>query len=649
MSAQRLAVAGAGAIAVALGAWWLATGPLGGADAPADAPTAAEPRAADAPTAAAAPGSPWRWDDGRAHIYALTWRHSGVADAAGFGDDGSRQEVDGALLIEGELRVAVVSRGGDGVTLELSLPTLDTLAWRALGVEVPSEEAIARYFAGRRAFLRVDAAGRAGELSFPPDTPRSFAQAVAPLVRQAWPEPPPGDLAAAGATPVAWTRVAPTGLGVAETRWEAAPGGEGDPWEIALTATRVAADYDEQHLVRGGQPIDGMVGAGKGRFEVAAGRLEAVETQEHLEVLRGGERVAIAHVSLSLRYLRGEPVADLADARGAVPLGALPNTARDNALDKRAGDMSLARIADDLLRFGEGGVMPRHNAWLWQVTGWLHRDPTRAGALAELFHRPGLGRAGQALIIDLLVAVGHPEAQAALRGLLGDDDLAGRDDYGQLLQRVALISRPEPETAALAARRYDERAGDDVGRSAAVALGAMAGRGVKGADGIVGRLTADLRGASAVDDERALLRALGNSRSPLAEGAITARLDDARPLIRAEAARALSRWESPGARARLAQAVAEEADPISQKWALAALAEREPGLAGVVALEALARSGRLDGGNVYEALRLVERAEATLGADAVWPAALALREARVGDRAARSRVNSWVEELRARL
>ena len=632
----RVAWAGAGVLAIvaALGGSWL-VGASGSAESP-----VADVAAPAPPPVVAAPRAPWRWSDDLATVYTLEWRHSGAARADALGDAAGGDNVDGAILLRGELAVAVAERDADGAyVLAVTLPTVTHLAWRVMGTDVPPEEAIGRYFTGQRVYLAVDATGAPGELRFPPETPRPFAQVVTPLVRQAFPRPGP-----AGAE--RWSEVAATGLGRAATRWEV--GERTAPGTLVLSAAREAADYEEQEIVSG-VASDALAGQGRGTFALAGGRLERVAAREHLEVLAAGARVAMADVSVRLDYLRTEPAGGNLAAADAVPLAALPDTARDNALEKRMRGMTFEQLAADLRRFGPGGVMPRHNAWLWRTTGWLHRYPERTGEVAALFWDPAVGPAGQALVLDLLASVGHGPAQGALRGILDDERVSQRFDYHANLQRLVLVSHPEPATVALVQRQYTARVGDDAGRAAAVTLGAMAARGVLDADGIVRGLVADLDGAVVLDDQRALVRALGASRSPVAEEALAARLRDPRAILRAEAARALATWDDPRAGALLADAVARERDPVGQKWGLVALAEHPPTPAALDALAALLARGDLDGSNVYEALRLAEKAAAALGPQAVWPVAQALRSAGVGDRAARSKVNSWVEGIRAEL
>jgi|GEM_PF-1311962 len=614
-------------------------GPAG--PAPAGAPDA-HPAPPPTATGESADGG-WRWRADSATVYALEWRHDGTARAFASGGEGDAepQDIQAALLLRGELRVSVAAEEADGrVVLALTLPAVDHLAWRVMGTEVPAEQAVARYFAGRTAWLTVEPDGTPGALRFADDTPRSFARVISPVVRQAFPRPAPsGEVDR-------WETLDDTGLGRATTRWETVE--RKGPRTFVVTAARQASDYRQQSIVEGAKG-DRLIGQGEGRFEVAGGRLERAEASEHLEVLDGAERLALAEVSVTLRYLRSEPVSAARPPARLVGVDALPSRARQDALDKRLRGMTFEQLAADLRQFGGGGVMPRHNAWLWRVTGWLERYPERTYEVAALFWDEDVGEPGQRLVLDLLASVGHAQAQASLRELLDDERVVARRDYVPNLQRLVMLSKPEAETAAMVDRRYEARRGDDVGRAAAVTLGAMAQRGVAGADDIVRKLAVDLDGATDLDDERALVRALGASQSPLAEPAIAARLDDPRAVIRAEAARALGMWDDPRAHELVASAVARERDPYGQKWALTALAEQDPSPAGLAALERMLTGGGLDRTNVYEALRIAEKAEDALGPEAVWPVAQALRAARVGDRAARSRVQSFVEALSARL
>lgn len=242
-------------------------------------------------------------------------------------------------------------------------------------------------------------------------------------------------------------------------------------------------------------------------------------------------------------------------------------------LVSRAGDMTTARMLDELRTFGPGGEMPHHSRWAWQATGRMLLDPSAAEALGRLvIEEKSIGFKGRALAFDLLASVGHAEAQSAMRDALRNIE---RDDrFPSLLNRAGFITEPEPRTVQLVADIYESA--DGIARqSAATTLGASAGhlyRTGQTDDALrhVRRLETDLRTQSDATDRRALILGLGNAGVDEAVATIAAHARDDAPAVRRAVATALRK--TPGLVAEEAlDALMADADPRVGRAAVRAL------------------------------------------------------------------------------
>lgn len=477
--------------------------------------------------------------------------------------------LEGALDLAAHVELRSYGRTDGNTRLGLRFVEVERHGLTMLGEDVmPDRAAADAVFAGREALLEVAPDGAVLGLRFAGDAPTLF-QHLSRLV--------------AGEIQLV--------VRAGETTWEAP---ENTQHGQALTDYEVVgADAESVELGRhrfdyarlDGAPGD-IAPAVDARYTARVARAGHVLRLKGTERIRAGEALRIEG-ALDFELLAMGP----APADGRDPVAALgPRTgldrwpvsaeARHMMRVRRAGDMTLDRITDDLRAFGPGGQMPEHSRWAWQATGRLLLDPSAATALGRLAtDDPRLGHKGRALVLDLLASVGHPEAQAALRGVLE----AHREDprYAALLTRAGFVERPEPETVQAVAEAW-RAAGGVERQSAATVLGAAAGHLYRSGDpdralGHVRQLEGALRGAEG-DDRRALVLALGNAGVPESIETVAAFAADDDPGVRRAAATALRK--TPGALAEQAlTGLMADADPRVARAAVKSLT-RHPLSAG---------------------------------------------------------------------
>lgn len=549
----------------------------------ADAPDPPAPAASA--TATPAPEARYHWPAGTVHAYQVELEDSGRVDVPGLEAD-APLVVEGALALAGVLVIEVVEADGAGAELIARLETLDRVSWAIQGQDVPEPE---RLLLGHRAFVRVGGEGAVGEVRFEQGAPKSYAQVMERLVRQA--VVPLSGAEERGA------------YGVAPWRVELGCG----PGACRLSAERSGADYAELSFVPSHLDFDGIAGAASGQVALTrSGLLQRSEVDEALTLTRRGAPIAEAEWRSRLVWLgaRSEPALTGGPERkvSAAELG----PGRREALVQRAAGMTFAQVEADLLRYGAGGMMPHHERWLWRVSGLMRLDPSLAGHLADLALADDTPMGTRRLVLDLLAGVGHAQAQAALRRMLASEVLARDASFPRYVQRAILVRRPEPETVALVAALYQSREGHSRYASA-VAWGGALGQlrrwdpeaAAAGADAIA----SELRQAEDPSEQRALLMGLAASRQGGHEALIAGFAESDDPHLRRAAVGALAHVPTG---APLLARLAGDGDHLVRGYALDVLRGHPLDDA---ALEALARSAALPeaGRSAGSFVTLVER------------------------------------------
>jgi len=460
---------------------------------------------------------------GKRLTYALEWRSTDSASVAGASGD-----MEGALDLSGELILSGLAEGTAGQSrVAVQLAQLRRHAMQVMGSEVfPDAEAAEAALVGPHAVALYERTGALRSVSFQQEAPPIFKHLVQGLLTElqvALPTAPWHP--AAGAD---WEDVAPVLLGEARLRYRVG----GEPADNQVELSRSRTGYDS--LRSGPQGVDPsrqLRLASAGRITLSLeGYLSALEETNETTLesaTRGAAPLLRSSSQLRLRLLRIEDFDPSELERRQVPThtlkpGELAVTAETDQqlLEERAEGLTLRTVLSDLLAYGPAGRMPDHNRWLWRVTGLLKLHPELCAQLLPAFRDPAVGPKGRALILDLLVSAGHPLAQDALRqALLHSQGAAPASEQVMLLQRLSLLSEPDPQTLEFLARTHSDAVASraqDLELASLYSLGAALGNGDPQADperrrALNSVLLSALEAADAAPEREAALRALGNA------------------------------------------------------------------------------------------------------------------------------------------
>ena len=524
---------------------------------------------------------------------------------------GSGAPVDNALSVDLDLELAVRASETDRAftTLELTLGELRTWEQSLLGTPVvESASAVKPRLAEARASIRIDDSGRIREIGYPEAAPVFFRSLVQTVL---------GEIQIV------------LGDGPSWDTWEEAPG------------ARFAARY-VRRSEQGATPValaKRFVGVeavrtlplqGKTASEVDGAAAIEVEPHAYLRSVRGERRLRVTDSSatellssvtkftLVRRSVEHESRGTAAPAPGQLEVLSLSDAVKsprapEDALRRRAAGLTRAGLVEGV-RTQAGQRGPDHAAWLWRATALLRTDDGMVEELERTFADPSLDARARALIIDLLASAGSTRAQAAIRGLIASVPDRQSFETGSLINHLALVTRPEPETIAFATAHYRASSGP-MRWAAALVVGGLARQLARAGEAaaavpLVSQLSDDLRQARAPAEREALLLALGNTAAPAAEAPLLAATRNPEANLRAAAASALRRLDSPASRQALF-ALAADADPGVQRQAIRVLGGYALTDAELARFETMVADGRIRDGSYGELLNVVSLLEHT--------------------------------------
>jgi hypothetical protein len=352
--------------------------------------------------------------------------------------------------------------------------------------------------------------------------------------------------------------------------------------------------------------------------EVRGGGLATLSSRGHLEAFEGEDFLQVSQNRNELLYklersvavkllrtesftLRPQQLSGLLALRSRrLEDIEVSEQAQRKALLQRAMGMDVARVVMDLSTYGDGAQMPDHARWVWRATGALKLDPSGCAELAKLAKDPSRSSDGRRFMTELLVSVGSPEAQAALREILTAETAQQDPKYYDTLQRLSLLERPEPETAALVrdllkAETFEVRMGGAfTAGSLAQTLSALGEE--TQASQLNNELQALLQNARTIDDQAGYISALGNAGRAENVPLIAKSVGSESAEVRRSAANALRHTQTPEAEEAVLSLASDEQERV-QSAALETLEGWKLEVSHLEALEDTLNEGRVLLGN----------------------------------------------------
>lgn len=547
------------------------------------------------------------WPAGREQVYALSWTTHATSRALSGApaSDGEPPALESRVTLEGRLVLASYGAEGDATVLTARFEDLTRVDVSALGRDLlPSLDAARAELEGKSAELALKPSGEIADVRFRPRDPALFRYLMRAVVAELALEL----RAPANGTWTAASVEGPSGQG--PVRFARAP-------ERPLVVTRTRERYDTLLAwPLGAPPPQKLDSAAEIRLE-PSGVLGELTDRETLEAARPGRANDVTSTTtFSLRRREERRFDASTRPDGFAPAAAAPEAGTETAeqrrerLARRSEGVTIDSIVDDLRVYS---VVPegKSTRWAWVASGYLELHPEKSAELAGRMRE--LDTNAKALTIDLLMTVGHAEAQAAIVGALRDGLVAPGVERALLLQRMARIERPTKATAVFVSELYAaaKAAGDvPTRRSAAIALGGLVS-GLAETDRLAARelddpLVLDLHAATDPKDREILLLSLGNAG--LEEDAIAIRLSSAHASyeVRAAVATALRRVDGPEIRRTLLELFADP-HPRVQLDALTSLDRRAPTEGDLEVMLATLEKGGVDDGNLEALLNYLAR------------------------------------------
>lgn len=320
----------------------------------------------------------------------------------------------------------------------------------------------------------------------------------------------------------------------------------------------------------------------------AKGALVGLSDTESITVSAEGTELLRGSSSLTLTRL------DAAELLGRAVLAgrahAMAEVPTSDALEKRlqaerTEGLTREAALEMLTKHMNEGTLPDHRRSLWRLTGLLEMEPELAKDLEGLLLRENTSSKGRALVLDVLVSVGHDEAQAAVRNAL-DSEVSKKDPSRSVhYQRLGLIDFPNLDTLRFVQRDFDaaQASGSIDGRMlSAYTAGAVAGHARQSTDPAL-RSAADALGTSvsgllaAADtpvEQKHLIKALSNVKDERFHAQIAGFVSSPDHGVRESAARAFREPVSALGRSHLLGLVRDQ-NPFVQTEAIRAL-EKHP-------------------------------------------------------------------------
>jgi hypothetical protein len=530
---------------------------------------AAAPPATDA--TAASPGVEFalRWPKGKRYTYRLDWTRDDRAMAAG---QGSGAELTGELALRGTLELRSYGLVAGATVLGLRLPSLEEHRVLVLGQSaLPDRAAVDDTFRDEEALIEIDPRGHIRALRYASDAPPLFKHLVQALVT----ETEVVVSVAALRKGESWTVPSATARGASELRFSVLD-------EATPTLSRERLKYTKLALPGGAGEHALPSLRSKGTITLSPeGHVVSLSDAEELRVREGQMDLLSSRSAIEMRLLGVDEVRIEGDveARSSGFERVFPGefaaggaSAEAQHLAQRVDGMTREEMLGGVSAFAAVRDAPGKNRWFWRATGLLIERPEHCRDIVSRFRSAGATTATRYLLLEMLAAAGHAEAQAAMREALDSRQARASKgtEYPMMLQRLSLLEAPEVATVEFVQGLYDRATREEATNlrmASAYVLGASAGKLHRAGKPELARpfvevLTRDISMARSSEELASLLRALGNTRMPEVFSSLAPHASDADARIRQATSAALFGIDTVESVATLLELVDDPSIPV---------------------------------------------------------------------------------------
>jgi HEAT repeat protein len=281
-------------------------------------------------------------------------------------------------------------------------------------------------------------------------------------------------------------------------------------------------------------------------------------------------------------------------------------------LAKKASFLSYHEIESWISTYKPDTVNNRaNNAMFYRTTGFVELHPQSMEKLVDYATQQATTSQEKTLVINILAAVGNRNAQKAMRDMLNDPEIQKERQYGVYIQNFSFVDqKPEPETLSFLETLMTQKKGF-VSYAAAHAFGAMihklyAGNEKERALSLNQKLIKKINQATTVKDKAEYVAALGNA-GMTENNEFAGRLLKAKnPKIRAEAAMAFRKTETPDSRKVLLTVFADPERSV-QRSAIQTYLHFSPEEQNLVEIQSQLDRELIQEANYYDMVNLMKK------------------------------------------
>ena len=388
----------------------------------------------------------------------------------------------------------------------------------------------------------------------------------------------------------------------------------------SLELSKTRKNYDYPGLI---EPGDRQDIQGKDKLILDdKGFLQDIDKREETTITSQDGKETILQVKKTLQLRRTDQgtfdpgdfgEGHLAAMQAAYPGESIPDKGQDRELLAK----QAAYLSYDDIESWIGGFTPdeknnrANNSMFYRSVGFVSLQPQSTVKLAEYCITKADRSQAKTLVMNLLAAVGSPEAQGAMREILSDPGIQKERQYGMMIQNFSFMdTKPEPETIEFLDKLIQSKT-NYVSYAGAHAYGSCihklyAGQEQKKALALNRILLDKIKASSTPDEKSEYIAALGNAGMMENNSLLFECFGDDSPKIRSEAVMALRKTETPQVRMRVLTLFPDSERGV-QRSAIQTFIHFSPEEQDIREMRNQLDTGRIEEANFYDMTSLLKK------------------------------------------